>query len=307
MKIFLAGWLFLTMLFPAHAQDSLQYDFFSIPVSAPTAADGQIDLRITGGTGPFTFYWSTGFHQENQSGLSAGTYFCTVVDGNHIPTKIFAEVHEPEAFNWTYQNTGDNHTILVPESSLQGVDLEPGDFIGVFYRLDYQMICGGYMEYTAPGNLAVTAWGDASMSPEKDGFSPEEPFAFSWFDASTQRQYFLQSEFDGENFPNLGYYLSNGISGLASLGNISQELATPLLNLPQTCKLFPNPANSDFTIQWNQNQSLIIQIRTIDGKQVFSKECEGSIFSISVDEWPEGVYLLTANGQKISKLIVLHN
>ena len=307
MKIFLAGGLLLLTFYLSEAQDSLMYDCFIIPVSASNAADGQIDLRITSGTGPYTFYWSSGVHQENQSNLTAGTYFCTVVDGNQEAHKIFAEVHAPAAFNWTYVNTGENHTILVPENSLEGVDLQAGDYVGVFYKLDYQMICGGYMEYAAPGNLAITAWGDASMSPEKDGFSPQEPFVFAWYDASTQRQYFLQSEFDGENFPNLGFYLPNGISGLSRLGNISKELAAALPVESVACRVFPNPASAGLTVQWPKNQSYLFRLLTGDGKVVFEKESSSGEFSVRVNDWPEGIYLLTASGRAVSKLMILHH
>ena len=57
---------------------------FDIDVVNETCGDGTgiINLDITGGTTPYNFIWNTGATTEDISGLSAGTYFCQIIDTN---------------------------------------------------------------------------------------------------------------------------------------------------------------------------------------------------------------------------------
>ncbi|MDB5031379.1 putative Ig domain-containing protein [Mucilaginibacter sp.] len=50
--------------------------------SCPAAADGTIDLVVSGGKSPFVYSWSNGATTEDISGLTAGTYTVSVTDAN---------------------------------------------------------------------------------------------------------------------------------------------------------------------------------------------------------------------------------
>ena len=43
---------------------------------------GEIDISVTGGAIPYTFLWSNGATSEDLTGLSGGTYSCTITDNN---------------------------------------------------------------------------------------------------------------------------------------------------------------------------------------------------------------------------------
>ena len=51
-------------------------------ISCPGAADGELSVSATGGTGTKTFAWSNGQNGNTATGLSEGTYVVTATDGN---------------------------------------------------------------------------------------------------------------------------------------------------------------------------------------------------------------------------------
>jgi hypothetical protein len=51
-------------------------------ITHPTTCNGGINLTVSGGTAPYTFFWNNGATTEDRTGLCAGTYFVTVRDAN---------------------------------------------------------------------------------------------------------------------------------------------------------------------------------------------------------------------------------
>ncbi|MBK8192265.1 MAG: SprB repeat-containing protein [Lewinellaceae bacterium] len=71
--------------------------------AAPTAAlcfgaaDGSINLTVTGGTPSYTYLWTNGFTGQDPGGLIAGTYTVTVTDANGCTKTTSATVTQPTA------------------------------------------------------------------------------------------------------------------------------------------------------------------------------------------------------------------
>ncbi len=59
-----------------------------VVVNATTqaAVDGSVDITVTGGTGPFTFYWSNGATTEDLTNVAPGVYLVTITDLNGCVT-----------------------------------------------------------------------------------------------------------------------------------------------------------------------------------------------------------------------------
>ncbi len=60
--------------------------------SSPQNNDGEIDVSISGGSAPYSIYWSTGDTTEDISGLSPGVYIITIVDVNSAEESDTVEV-----------------------------------------------------------------------------------------------------------------------------------------------------------------------------------------------------------------------
>ncbi|WP_103069813.1 T9SS type A sorting domain-containing protein [Aquimarina sediminis] len=75
----------------------LQAIYTNTDVSCNGGADGSINISVTGGTGSYSFFWSTGANTEDISGLSEGTYSVTVSDANLCQTDLTIQIKQPPA------------------------------------------------------------------------------------------------------------------------------------------------------------------------------------------------------------------
>ncbi len=66
-------------------------------VSCGGQATGTIDVSVAGGTGPFTYSWSSGQNTEDLSGITAGNYTLTVTDSNGCTDIETVTITEPSA------------------------------------------------------------------------------------------------------------------------------------------------------------------------------------------------------------------
>ncbi|QQS27661.1 MAG: SprB repeat-containing protein [Sphingobacteriales bacterium] len=69
------------------------------------AATGAIDLSVTGGTLPYSYSWSNGSTGEDLTGLLAGTYEITVIDGNSCTVTLSITIVEPSALTLSETHT----------------------------------------------------------------------------------------------------------------------------------------------------------------------------------------------------------
>jgi len=88
---------FLSCKDPIPEPPKMTISHTAINVEFKGGSDGSIDLKVVGGTPPYTFLWSNGSVSEDINGLKAGIYTCTVKDSVWTETYTVT-VTEPEKY-----------------------------------------------------------------------------------------------------------------------------------------------------------------------------------------------------------------
>lgn len=120
--------------------------------------------------------------------------------------------------NWDYPNTGSNHTLVLAEEmlvDLDGADIQNGDWIGVFYPLNGEIVCAGYAVWEG-STTVIPAQGDDTTTEIQDGFNANQEFQWLVWDASANTTYSMDATYDA-NMPNQEQYTTNGISAILTL------------------------------------------------------------------------------------------
>ena len=76
----------LTTDFTVGGPNALQLSASVLPVDCNGAANGSIDVSVTGGVAPYTYNWSNGSTDQDLSNLAPGTYSLTLTDANGCST-----------------------------------------------------------------------------------------------------------------------------------------------------------------------------------------------------------------------------
>ena len=112
-------------------------------------------------------------------------------------------------------NTGSNATVAIPLTSnpnYNGTPIAPGDEIGVFTSGG---LCVGATAWDGLANIAITVWGDNTMTPEIDGIRVGELMLFHVWHRSTDSEYSDVRVTYSQGSP--GNYTINGTYILSSL------------------------------------------------------------------------------------------
>jgi hypothetical protein len=196
-------------------------------------SDGSISLTVSGGILPYTFSWNNGFTTQNISNLAAGNYSTIVEDSNgcQISMSFDISVSSSNAPNWTYSTTPNPHLVLVYDNipiTINGAQIETGDYIGMFFDSLGTLACSGYGVWQG-NNTTISAYGE---NLGNDGFSIGEEFNWKIWDASTGTEYIAVATYmPFPPMPNQGNFVNGGLSGLTSLiaeGEQFQEIDLPV-------------------------------------------------------------------------------
>ncbi|MEX0813146.1 MAG: HYR domain-containing protein, partial [Chitinophagales bacterium] len=209
-----------TLTFEIHELDSVSLSVVEYAdITCNSDSTGFIDLEVSGGHMPYSYWWSTGDTTEDLSGLAAGNYYVVVSDSNGCYSDTLSmELTEPDSLtleivsveNETCESASDG-VVIVNASGSNGPPYSydwsggmSGDSIGGLTGGIYVVTvsdtvgCSKTLEVTVETNewadLSSTVVGNASCDTICDGFIDVVVVGVSEYTESWQA-------FDPENNP----------------------------------------------------------------------------------------------------------
>ncbi|MBT3208007.1 MAG: PKD domain-containing protein [Bacteroidetes bacterium] len=153
-----------------------------------------------------------------------GVYTVSLIVGNGFSTDTLVKENYITVLlqpNWAVDTTLSSHTILAQPTipaKINGVQIQSGDYIGVFYDLDSGGIaCGGYAEWTG-NQVSLLAYG--TETGMNNGFAANEEIKWKIWRASDYQEFDAVATY--LPMPQQGNFVNGGISGLESLSAVSQ-------------------------------------------------------------------------------------
>lgn len=244
-----------------------------IPVSVIGGSDGSIDLTVTGGTAPYTFYWSTSETTEDISGLTSG-YYTVVVNDNDTTCPsltLTGYIYEP------YDTTGGNYIIDTLTTAILDTCLNfvPDSFY--ISQIDIINNTTVLVTWTFIGGGAIQTL--------------EVEYTFS---ANGSYMVILTINCGTKTLTSYASYIH--IYNPATIADIT---GAPVFTL------YPNPASGMVNIE--STPPYTYTISTISGQVVVSSGTQNTLTSANISQLPAGIYIITieSNGNKaFSRLAV---
>ncbi|OQX82427.1 MAG: hypothetical protein B6D64_00320 [Bacteroidetes bacterium 4484_276] len=130
---------------------------------------------------------------------------------------------------WDIPNSPNTHSISIPLTANPMFEENPlnvGDFIGGFYLDDTQVEqCGGAIQWLGQ-DIVLTAFGDDTFTPEKDGFGDGELLIWKVYIQQEDAEMYAQVTYN-QAMPNYdGKFYTNGLSQILSLDAVGASTQT---------------------------------------------------------------------------------
>jgi len=202
--------------------------------------------------------------------------------GESMPASVFisndSTINMPEG--WEFVPTNFVHNIYIPvEAAVRsGLEMNPGDVMGVFYHENGMPYCAGAVAYQN-GQLMITAYGDDPMTPEKEGFEFGETIYWKAYLQDQGMAYDLTVTYDAAMPQHDGHFHMGGLSMLATMETVILDLDETLAS---SVSVYPNPNTGSFTLQGLQAGDQI-SITDATGRLIDRFEANANTFNKSVE------------------------
>jgi len=198
---------------------------------------------------------------------------------NDPPVNIIQPAEEAP---WEVNHTGIVHLVALNETALQ--QLMPGDYL---YGFAGNGKVAGFTRYRgAPGNLALTLYGDDPSTAGIDGFNPGEEINLGVYRPAFGDHLQITPQWSPE-MPDHSAFVENGASGIHDFRLEAIPFENPSEN-PVT--VFPNPSSGMVTITGIEEPATIT-VYDIIYKQALTTGSNGSV-ELNLSDLPKGIYII---------------
>ncbi len=121
-------------------------------ISCNGSTDGSVFLAVSGGTGPYTYAWSTGATTNNITGLGAGAYSVTITDASGCTIVENYNVLDPAPIGVAFTQTN----IVCKGATTGAIDITPSGGTAPYTYLWSNGITTQDLTNVAAGNYSVT-------------------------------------------------------------------------------------------------------------------------------------------------------
>jgi len=241
-----------------------------MPVLCHGENNGNIEVSVAGGHGFNSYAWSNGATTASIYGVTAGTYALTVTDGKGCTATSQFEVVQPEvlAANIDHQNQ-------------------------IFYNN------GGNVDVTVAGGAFpyTYSWNNGQTTEDLNNATPGfyEVLITDANGCLTSANTTVGQTQVTEAANNFGFGQQEGTAGIT-------ETTTAT-----TFNVYPNPAVSNATITWNNNDVKEVQLVDLTGKVINTYKVDGYTQQVELNNIAQGEYMvntITNNGTITTQKVI---
>jgi hypothetical protein len=234
--------------------------------------DGAIDISVTGGTMPYTFFWSNGAVTEDISGLTAGDYNVLIEDANGCTVSDTFTVGEPANVPCAPAPTGLTSLPFGPDQVL----------------LSWTPLGQPVVGYQVQGRrLGELGW--ARRNTTTPSFFAEN------LDPGTTYEFRVRAKCS----------VTGNISGFSTTGTFTTPSSREgMMELPFHVELYPNPARSATQLTLNLPVEQTIDMTVVDalGRVAMARSIDGQAGSqtlqLDLSGFAPGFYTIALTGER---------
>ncbi len=205
---------------------------------------------------------------------------------------------------WEFERSAIVHNLHLPQEIFQiGFELKEGDLMGVFYKDDAGNLKSAGVTIWEGVNTQLTAYGNDPETDYKNGFDPDEPLIWKFYNIQSGKTSEMMAIYDHSMPHHDGLFKMMGLSQLKGLFFDGSQDDDPL-SLGEApgalLRVYPNPSRGQFIIE-GLDQNSLVRVYDLNGRLTYSQKVNNASKQFFLEE--RGNYMLEVIYPETGKII----